>query len=102
MARTAAERLRIYGPPERQEMIRQAGCIICGQSAELVHTKSGGTGRKADYASLVGMCRGHHHELHQHGSRTFEARYGVDLKALAELTEAAWQAANGELSLMES
>ncbi len=91
MARTAAERLRIYGPPERVRWVQERGCALCGRLAENAHTASGGLSRKAGYQTIVGLWPEHHRELHNNGSRTFEARYGVDLKALADLTEAAWQ-----------
>ena len=91
MARTKAEQYRIYGSPERQDFVRSLGCLICGQPPELAHTSSGGTGRKADASTICPLCTAHHHELHQHGVKTFEAQWGVDLKASAAWIEAKWQ-----------
>lgn len=71
--------------------IAELGCLICGQPAENAHTASGGTGRKADASTIVPLCNGHHHELHQHGAKTFGAHWGVDLKASAAWIEAKWQ-----------
>lgn len=31
----------------------------------------------------VPLCRKHHHERHQHGLSAFEARYGLDVRAIA-------------------
>lgn len=33
---------------------------------------------------VVSLCRFHHSEQHRIGEKTFEARYGIDLYALAE------------------
>lgn len=44
----------------------------------------GGTGLKPGDAWTVPLCPAHHSELHQVGARTFEARHGLDLRALAE------------------
>ena len=89
--RSKAEQYRIYGSPERQEFVRSLGCLICGQPPELAHTKSGGMGRKADADTIAPLCNQHHGELHQHGAKTFEAQWGVDLKATAAYIEAKWQ-----------
>lgn len=95
MSRTKTEQYRIYGSPERQAFVRSLGCLIDGGPGELVHTATGGTGRKADASTLINLCRAHHHELHQHGAKTFETQWGVDLKASAAWIEAKWQASNG-------
>jgi hypothetical protein len=42
-----------------------------------------GTGLRPPDSSAVAMCRVHHHEGHSTGWRTFEAKYGIDLAALA-------------------
>lgn len=58
-----------------------SGCRGAIDPAHVVHTRGmGGCGSSA--AEVVYLCRGHHNE--QEGRSTaFEARYGVDLKALA-------------------
>lgn len=92
MSRSKSEQYRIYGSPERIEWLKfSVGCLICGQPAQVAHVTSGGVGRKADYCHTVGLCPDHHHELHQHGAKTFEAHWGVDLKASAAWIEAKWQ-----------
>ena len=95
MSRTKSEQYRIYGSPERQEFVRSLGCLICGQPPELAHTKSGGMGRKADADTIVPLCHAHHSELHQHGAKTFEAHWGLDLNASAAWIEAKWQEKQG-------
>jgi hypothetical protein len=49
-------------------------------------------GRKADADTIAPLCNQHHGELHQHGAKTFEAQWGVDLKATAAYIEAKWKA----------
>lgn len=90
--RSAAETLRIYGPPERRAWIQGRECLVCGSTpCENVHTRSGGTGRKADACFIVALCPAHHRELHQHGQNTFEIKYGLDLVIHAMLTDIIWQ-----------
>ena len=97
MARTAAERLRIYGPPERVEFVQNLGCIICGQPAVNAHTATGGLSRKADYTTIANLCHAHHDESHR-GVKTFERKYGLDLKAVAASVEAAWRVVSTQLT----
>lgn len=89
--RSAAERYRIYGSQERIDFVFSLGCLICGAPPELAHTQSGGMGRKADARTIVPLCPLHHSEQHQYGTKTFEASYGLDLKASAAWIEARWQ-----------
>jgi hypothetical protein len=44
----------------------------------------GGMGKKPADKWAVPLCGDHHGELHQGGQRTFEAKYRLDLKALAD------------------
>ena len=48
-------------------------------------------GRKADADTVIPMCHAHHRELHQVGTETFQATYGVVLSSIAVNTEAAWR-----------
>ena len=89
--RSKAETYRIYGSPERQAFVRAMGCHICGAEPELAHTKSGGTGRKANADTIVPLCHAHHAELHQEGGKSFGAAYGFDLHELAAWVESEWQ-----------
>ena len=91
MSRSKQESYRIYGSPERQAFVRSLGCLIDGSEPELAHTRTGGMGRKADAETIVPLCHAHHSELHQHGVKTFEQSWGVDLQATAAWIEAKWQ-----------
>ena len=93
--RSKAETYRIYGSPERQAFVRSMGCHICGAEPELAHTKSGGTGRKANADTICALCHSHHHELHTYGIKTFEKLYGIVLADIAAETEARWQEHRG-------
>src|SRR6266550_7687589 len=54
---------------------------------DAAHVKSRGAGGK-DRANLVPLCHWHHMEQHDLGIRTFQCRYGIDLKVIArQLTE---------------
>jgi hypothetical protein len=68
-------------------------CAVSGQRGDVVqaHAKGGGIARKADAEFVLPMLRTLHDELHQHGVKTFEAKYRVSLLALAALTEARWR-----------
>lgn len=95
MSRSKQESYRIYGSPERQAFVRSLGCLIDGSEPELAHTRSGGMGRKADAETIVPLCRQHHSELHQHGVKTFEQSWGVDLHATAAYIEEKWKERGG-------
>lgn len=89
---------RAYGGVTRLTWIKAWTCMAwrrsvedCAGAIDAVHIKSGGTGRKADAALTIPLCRLHHRELHQHGARTFEERHSFTLAAAAELCEAQWQ-----------
>lgn len=87
-------------------------CAVCGWTGgcENAHIRTGGTGRKGDSSQVIPLCRsrparpgeatigkgdgfdsGCHAHLHSLGKRLFEKAYYVDLDALAEQTERAWQ-----------
>lgn len=88
---------RVYGSKARVRWIAQRPSIVSGKlGCENVHVKSGGMGRKADACWIIPLTPSEHRELHQHGAQTFEAKYGIDLLAAAQRTEAAWQASQGE------
>jgi hypothetical protein len=90
----AAEKFdREYGGDERMTWLKGQPCAVSGQRGDIVaaHVKTGGTGRKADAKWTIPLLRTLHDELHQHGVKTFEAKYRVNLLALAALTEAHWR-----------
>src|SRR4051794_12145742 len=44
----------------------------------------GGTGMKPSDRWAISLCAHHHREQHRQGEATFEATYGIDLRALAQ------------------
>ncbi len=81
--RTGYERCAIAVKADTQNRIPAgwSGCDGSIEAAHVVHARGiGGCNSSAD--EVVYLCTAHHRE--QEGrSRAFEARYGVDLKALA-------------------
>ena len=62
------------------------GAKPCGGRMHAHHVRvasGGGMGMKPGDRWCVPLCGSHHSELHTGGARTFEARYGVDLRAMA-------------------
>lgn len=93
--RRAANHARAYGPDERIAFVKGLRCVVLAcarQPIEVAHVVTGGMGRKGDASLTVPLCTVHHREQHQVGVRTFQQLHGLDLLALAEQTEAAWQA----------
>jgi hypothetical protein len=97
-ARKRREFARAYGSAERVAWVKTLVCAVAGRGLDgcfgpidVAHVGNGGAGRKADAASTVPMCRGHHCEQHQYGVRRFEAKYRVDLAAHAAVVERAWR-----------
>lgn len=93
--RKAREFDRKYGGLERVFYVSTAlKCVVpdCDEDGDCdnAHTATGGTGRKADYDTVVPMCWCHHAEHHR-GAVTFAERYGLDLDDAARLTETSWQ-----------
>ena len=59
---------------------------ICSGKMHAHHCREGANGsmgKKPDDSTAVPLCEVAHAEIHNVGWRTFEARYGVDLSALA-------------------
>lgn len=91
--RSASDAERIYGPAPFRDWLHQQPCIITGLSGvQQVHVKGGGVSRKAGYEWSVPMRPELHHELHQHGIRTFEEKYDVDLELAAIACQQRWLA----------
>lgn len=69
--------------------VRSHRCCVPGcqlmpiECAHVRRAANSGTGFKPSDAYTVSLCREHHAESHR-GERTFEARHGVDLMALAK------------------
>lgn len=104
-ARKAKNSARAYGPKARREWLLSRPCIVCGVEGytEQAHTRTGGTGRKADASTLIPLCGrdplalsqmglglGCHGQLHRVGRSSFEKIHGVNLDVLAAATEKAW------------
>jgi hypothetical protein len=109
--RSASEKQRIYGPKGRVEFVKSLPCANCGTRAFLpvreivnAHTATGGTGRKADYTTIVPLCSNRHcvgcHDI-QHRLGWVRLRH-LDTRekreAAAAATESAWQAHQLSLS----
>lgn len=91
--RKRSEFARCYGSIERVEWVRSQPSVIDGaRPCVNAHTATGGTSRKADAETIVPLTGRQHDELHRIGVASFEAKYGVDLAALAAHTERQWQA----------
>lgn len=89
---------RAYGGPTRLAWLKAWVCMAhlhqlydCAGPIEAAHTKSGGTGRKADAATLIPLCHRHHRHLHDMGARSFEKLYGFTLADACARVEAEWQ-----------
>lgn len=91
--RSAAEQERIYGPRDFRDWLHQQPCVITGtrSNIEQVHVIGGGVGRKAGWRFTVPMTDELHRELHQHGVRTFERKWGVNLVCLAGMIQDRWE-----------
>jgi hypothetical protein len=87
------DRRSLLGKPKlrskaHRDWVRSHQCCVPGCEAmpiEVAHVNSAATrgmGMKASDAFTISLCRAHHQESH-HGEKRFEARYGIDLRALA-------------------
>lgn len=71
--------------------VRGFQCAVpgCGrvpiECAHVRRASNAGTGIKPSDAYTVALCRDHHQESHTLGEKSFEAKYGLDLMALAKL-----------------
>ncbi len=83
--RRAAEWLRAYGSEERVAWIQSQPSVVSGKGpCVAAHVKTGGMGRKADARWIVPLTDAEHKELHQIGTKSFEAKYGASLEFHAE------------------
>jgi hypothetical protein len=92
--RKATDFQRVYGSKRRVAFVKSLPCIVpfCdGWLIENHHVISGGEGRKADACWIVPLCLSHHRELHNQGAKTFQSKYGLDLRHRAAATQAAWE-----------
>lgn len=106
-ARKAKNHARAYG--EKRAWVVTLPCLICGYSpCDPAHVGTLGGGLKSGSERLVPLCGprlqlvgrltdyfdGHHRESHR-GIKTFQAKYGIDLKAEAARIEREWQSYSG-------
>jgi hypothetical protein len=70
--------------------LRTLPCVVSGcpnPRIEAHHVRTAansGMGMKPDDQYAVPCCVAHHREYHNHGRKTFERKYGLDLLAEAE------------------
>lgn len=90
-AAKAKDFARKYGSEERVGFVRSLPCVCCWRApSENAHTKSGGVGRKADYTTIVPLCKTHHTLAHTKGMKTVGEMFKVDWELSARLTQARW------------
>lgn len=61
------------------------GCVA--RPIEVAHVRrgsDGGIGRKPSDWNVLSLCRDHHSEQHRIGEESFEQRYGIDLRRVAD------------------
>jgi hypothetical protein len=99
-ARRAKSFARTYGSKERCDWISSLPCAWCvlrglvriSRPSDNAHSEGGGgMGMKADYTTVVPLCRRHHEQYDQHRAPfdTLSAREAV--KVLAAETKVKWQ-----------
>lgn len=101
--REAEETARIYGPQQFRDWLHRQCCSVCAWqgNTEQAHAATGGMGRKASWTASLPLCGPHptlygghgivegcHRESHRTGVKSFEAKHGVNLIALAAKTRA--------------
>jgi len=85
-----------YHSEERVKWVQNWTCIVpgCeGWPCENHHTRAGGMGMKAHYSTIVPLCFVHHGMIHgpNCGRKTFEKRFGLDLREEAAEVERRWR-----------
>lgn len=79
-------------------LIRSLPCSVPGCYQSPIHAHhvrtaaNSGTGLKPDDRMAVPLCFEHHAEIHHIGKRTFEHKYGVDLRQVASFISASQSA----------
>lgn len=81
---------RAFGGEARLAWMHAHPCCVCGaRPVHVHHVVTRGAGGTA--SDTVPLCVAHHDEVHRAGVRTFEARYGCNLRGLAREYEREWQ-----------
>lgn len=92
VARSAREFTRAFGSAERISFVSQLPSVVSGAGPCVnAHVRGGGAGRRADARWIVPMTDGEHRMMHQMGQTTFAKLHHLDLDALAEETNRAWE-----------
>ena len=82
---SAAKRERDFGA--LAEYVRTLPCAVCDREpSDPAHVRCrrvNGAWLKNGDSNILPLCRPHHSEQHQHGIRTFEAKYGIDMAMVA-------------------
>ena len=76
---------KTYRSEKYKTWVREQQCILhdnfaYGYSIEAAHTEHSGMGIKGNDLSCIPLCSYHHAKQHHLGVKTFEEKYGVDLK----------------------
>ena len=82
--------------PAHRAWVRRHACSVPGCLAspiECAHVRrgtDGGQSLKPSDRYTISLCQAHHAEQHRIGEARFEARYAIDLKALADAFARRW------------
>lgn len=90
--RRATLRDKQYGSEAFQAWCHRQVCQIPGcvhRDVEMSHAKSRAAGGM--WTDVAILCGNHHHESHQLGVLSFEAKYGLSLHDLAAAVQRAWR-----------
>ena len=88
---------REFGSKERVEWTQQQPSVASGKRPCVnAHVDPGvglpsGTGRRGDYRWIVPVTEEEHTEMHAHGEKTFQARYGIYLPGKAREHQERWR-----------
>jgi hypothetical protein len=70
--------------PEYLAFIRSKPCCACGRPAEAHHALGRrGVGVKPSDFGCVPLCREHHRECHEKGTKTFQREHNLDFAEIA-------------------
>lgn len=73
----------MYRSKKHREFIRAYPCLICGNSEVDAHHERlnrGGVALKPPDSHCVPLCRAHHQEQENIGSKAFWDKYNIDIK----------------------
>jgi hypothetical protein len=99
--RRQTEFARCYGSRARVQFVKAMPCCYCNAISPLfgmtagksdnAHTENGGMGWKADYTTIVPLCRPHHRRYDEHAAPFHEAVIRTAIQRYAAVVEALWQ-----------